>query len=102
MRSTTVKLTGTSKLSLKKYKMTFYKPDGSKKTVEFGAKGYSDYTKHHDHERKMRYLKRHHDNEDWYDPYTAGALSRWILWNMDTVKDSFEDYKRRFGFEDFV
>ena len=30
-----------------------------KKTIPFGAKGYSDYTLHKDPERKDRYIKRH-------------------------------------------
>ena len=30
-----------------------------KKTVSFGAKGYSDYTLHKDPERKERYVSRH-------------------------------------------
>ena len=29
------------------------------KTIHFGAKGYSDYTRHGDEARKERYLKRH-------------------------------------------
>ena len=35
--------------------------------------------------------------KDWKDPTTAGALSRWILWNKPSLKASFDDYKSRFG-----
>ena len=35
--------------------------------------------------------------EDWKDPTTAGALSRWILWNKPSLSASFSDYKSRFG-----
>ena len=31
----------------------------NKKTIHFGASGYSDYTKHKDDDRKERYLARH-------------------------------------------
>ena len=67
------------------------------KIVSFGAKGMSDYTKHKDDERKKLYLARHKENEDWNDPMTPGALSRWILWNKKTLKASIADFKKRFN-----
>ena len=76
----------------KKYKAIF--DDGT--VIHFGAKGMSDYTIHHDDERKERYLKRHKANEDWNNPKTAGALSRWILWNQKTISASLADFKKRF------
>lgn len=71
---------------------------GRQKTTHFGAKNYSDYVHHHDDERKKRYISRHCKNENWNDPITAGALSRWILWNKTSLKASIADYKRRFNF----
>jgi L-rhamnose mutarotase len=68
-----------------------------KKTVSFGAAGASDYTIHKDDERKRLYLLRHEKNEDWNDPITPGALSRWILWNKKTLKASIDDFKKRFN-----
>jgi hypothetical protein len=65
--------------------------------VSFGAKGMSDYTKNKDDERKERYLLRHKMNEDWNDPMTPGALSRWILWNKKTLKASIDDFRKRFN-----
>ena len=56
----------------------------------------SDFTKHRDPKRKERYLKRHQAREDWNNPLTAGALSRWILWNKETLKASIEDFENRF------
>ena len=44
----------------------------NKKTVSFGATGYSDFTKHKDEERKERYIARHKVNQDWKDYNTAG------------------------------
>jgi len=67
------------------------------KTVHFGAKGYEDYTIHKDKKRKEMYINRHNKNEDWNDPYTAGSLSRWILWNKPTIEDSIKDYRKRFN-----
>jgi hypothetical protein len=71
----------------------------SAKTIQFGARGYDDFTKHKDEERKERYLSRHEDNEDWTKAgvNTAGFWSRWILWNKPTIKESIADTEERFG-----
>ena len=46
--------------TVKGKKMTaVFNIDGKKKTVNFGASNYSDYTIHHDEERKKRYIARH-------------------------------------------
>lgn len=66
------------------------------KLIHFGAKGYSDYTLHKDSDRKRRYLLRH-ANENWNTPFSAGSLSRWILWNKPSLHDSVEDFRRRFN-----
>ena len=79
----------------KKWMMIFDGKDIFKK-VHFGAKGYEDYTISGDEDKKKAYLKRHSPREDWSDPMSAGALSRWILWNKPTIKESFKDYAKRF------
>ena len=81
-----------SHLSSKKYDAII---DG-KKTVPFGAKGMSDYTKHKDDERKERYIDRHKKNENWNDPKTAGFYSKNILWNKKTITESIRDTNNRF------
>ena len=84
----------------KKYKAKFSDNKHNKtKTVHFGASGYSDYTIHKDDDRKKRYIARHKDKESFDDPYTAGALSRWILWNKKSLRESIASYKKRFGFK---
>jgi Family of unknown function (DUF5754) len=73
-------------------------PCGKEKIVSFGAAGMSDYTKHKNATRKQRYIKRHSGmGENWEQPDTPGALSRWILWNKPSFKDSVADYRRRFS-----
>ena len=67
------------------------------KVVSFGSKNASDYTIHKDDKRKNLYLLRHEKNEDWNNPITPGALSRWILWNKKTLKASIDDFKKRFN-----
>lgn len=81
----------------KKWDAVFEKPDGSTKTTPFGQKGYSDFTKHKNVTRRQRYLDRHRGmGENWNDPTTPGALSRWILWNKPTLRGSIADFKKRF------
>jgi len=80
----------------KKWKAIFYDGDKKLKTVQFGSVGMSDFTIHKDKERKQRYLDRHKKRENWNDPMTAGALSRWILWNKPTLEGSIKDFKKRF------
>ena len=83
-----------------KYEALFKQDNGRTKTVKFGAKGMKDYTLFSAEEREKRkelYLKRHSARETWMNPMTAGALSRWILWNLPTVEASLADFHRRFG-----
>ena len=79
----------------KKYVATFSRNGRIKKT-HFGAKGMSDYTKHKDPSRKQRYINRHKKRENWKDPTSAGALSRYILWGKPSLRASISDYKKRF------
>ena len=67
-----------------------------KKTISFGAVGYSDYTKHHDDERKKRYLNRHKKNENPNNPTTASFYATNILWNKPSLSASIKDINRRF------
>lgn len=69
-----------------------------RKTVHFGQAGADDFTITKSLEAQKRYLDRHANNENWNDPTTAGALSRWVLWNKTSKSASIADYKRRFGF----
>lgn len=82
----------------KKYMAVFYENNKKIKTTHFGAAGMSDYTKHKDPARKQRYMNRHKATEDWQKPMSAGALSRYILWNKPTLRASISDYKRRFNY----
>lgn len=68
-----------------------------KKTIHFGANGMSDFTKHKDVERRSRYLKRHKKRENWNKCDTAGALSRWVLWNKPSKKSSINSFKKKFS-----
>ena len=81
-----------SKKADKKYDAVI---DG-KKTVSFGAKGYSDFTQHKDPERKQRYINRHKKAENWNDPKTAGFYAKHVLWNKPTLTSSVADINKRY------
>ena len=87
-----------SPIRTKKYRAEF--SDGTH--TDFGAKGYQNYggvgsERHLDEDRKKRYIDRHKQRENWKDPQTAGALSRFILWNKSSFTASVKDYKKRFN-----
>ena len=93
-----LKLISIKPSNVKGKKMTaIFNIDGKKKTVQFGASGYSDYTIHHDDERKKRYIARHRKNENWKDGTKPGTLSRFILWEHKNKKTAIMLYKKRFG-----
>lgn len=72
------------------------------RTVRFGAAGGSTYIDHGDDRLRRNYLARHGapaSRENWDDPYTPGALSRWILWGEHPSLEAATDaYRARFGF----
>ena len=79
----------------KKYMVTI---DDSK-TIHFGAKNYSDYTKHKNKSRMLRYRNRHKSRENWGKSglKTAGFWSLLILWNKPSFIDSIKDTEKRFN-----
>jgi hypothetical protein len=88
---------GKSTRAGKKMMAIFYDEAKKKvKTTHFGASGYEDYTTHGDMARKMNYITRHKEREDWNDYMSSGSLARFILWNKPTLSASIEDYMSRF------
>ena len=68
------------------------------KTVSFGQKGASDFTKHKNTYRKEIYKDRHKNDEDWskYGAKSAGFYSKYVLWNKPTLKASIDDINKMF------
>ena len=64
----------------------------NKRRISFGASGYSDYTQHHDKERKQRYINRHKKNEDWgvTGVNSAGFWSKNLLWQDKTLSKTID------------
>jgi hypothetical protein len=86
-----------SKDGIHKYTATFQLEDGSIKKVSFGAYGYDDFIITNDNKKKQAYLRRHRKREDWNNPLSAGALSRWILWNKPTFEASVSHFIKKFN-----
>ena len=93
----------------KKYMAIFLVNNEKVKTIHFGSKNMRDFTLINDKSSKWylpkvldrnvvkdSYLRRHIKNEDWTNPMTAGALSRWILWDKKTLASSLKAFKKRF------
>jgi len=85
-----------------KYIATFER-DGRTKTTKFGAKGYKDFTiyskegKAEADMRRKAYIARHSKTEDFTDPTSAGALSRYILWEKPTITAAITAFRKRFN-----
>lgn len=92
--SRSLKLKKISKSPIRGKKLRAYFSDGT--TTDFGASGYSDFTKHKDVSRRKRYIDRHRSRENWKNPKSPGALSRYVLWNKTSLRASISDYKRKF------
>ena len=87
----------------KKYTATFCKCEkknackgSNHKIVHFGSKGSETFIDSQDKVKRANYLARHRANEDWDNPTTAGALSRWLLWNLPTLSASIAFFKKKF------
>ena len=89
-----VLITKSKNSSKKKYDARI---DGTK-TVSFGEKGASDFTKHKNTDRKEAYIARHKAREDWNKSgaKTAGFYNKHVLWNKPTLKASIDDINKRF------
>ena len=87
-----------SNKSGKKMMAIFTMDNGRTKTTHFGQAGAADYTLTKDKERRRLYIERHgRGRENWNDPTSAGALSRWILWNLPSKRASISAFKKKFN-----
>lgn len=65
--------------------------------TRFGAAGMSDYTIHHDEDRRRLYRARHAKDLQTRDPYRAGYLSYWLLWGDSiNLATNVREYNKRF------
>ena len=80
------------------FEAVFTLEDGKKKTVKFGTS--SNYVTNPDKTKADRtaYSARHAVRENWKDPMSRGALSRYILWgDSRSIVENTRDYRKRFN-----
>ena len=87
-----------------KYVAVFIPHRGRPKVVPFGARGARDFIQWNKlrgpefaAERRENYIARHRAREDWGDGRTAGALSRFLLWEKPTLEEALAAFAERFG-----
>ena len=68
----------------KRFKAIFIKNGDIVKQVHFGSASGKTFIDHGDESIKKAYIARHKVNEDWTDLFSAGALSRYILWGKSS------------------
>ena len=77
----------------KRFKATY----ANGKVVHFGAKNGSTYIDHKDKQKRENYIKRHAVRENFDDPYSAGSLSRWLLWgDFTTLEKNHRAFMKRY------
>lgn len=71
------------------------------RTVDFGARGYSDYTKHKNPSRMRAYVSRHGGSglQNWgiTGIDTPGFWSRWYLWGRPSIEETRKFMSKKFG-----
>ena len=70
------------------------------KRIHFGQMLGQTYIDHGDKEKRAAYIARHgaSGRENWEDPYSAGALSRWLLWGDSTsLEENIRAFRKRFN-----
>lgn len=77
--------------------------DDKEKSIDFGSASNKDFTIYSKEDKakaeKMRnaYIARHKVNENWSNPLSAGALSRYVLWEAPTIAGGIRAFKKRFN-----
>lgn len=82
----------------KRFTAFFKRENGKIKKVHFGSEGANTFIDGAEEKVKENYLKRHKVNENWDDPISAGALSRWIIWGEHrNVNKNIVAFRKKFN-----
>jgi len=78
----------------KKYMVTI-----GRKTIHFGSKGASDFTRHKNEVKRKAYVSRHKARENWGKSgiKTAGFWSRWLLWSKPSLTKAITYMNKKFN-----
>ena len=68
------------------------------KVIHFGSSVGKSYIDHGDKAKRKAYLERHGTSrENWDDPFSAGSLSRYLLWGDSTdLETNHQAFMKRF------
>ncbi len=81
----------------KRLRAIFKMSDGKTKTIKFGQyKSAGTYADGASDEKKKNYIARHQAREDFNNIKTAGALSRWVLWEFRRNNEIEKYINRKF------
>ena len=74
------------------------RPNGTEYIVHFGSPSPPSeaFIDHGDKKKRTDYIKCHRPRENWKNPYSPGALSRYILWETTNIDKNIREYKKRF------
>ena len=83
-----------------RFKFTSPGYDPQYRNVHFGQKHGRTYTDHLNEMKKENWLKRHRYSIEraGYIPWSPAVLSKMILWNKPTIRESIDDYRKEYGF----
>lgn len=71
------------------------------KVVHFGLDGGKTYIDEGDKMKRAAYLARHKKRENWNNPYSAGSLSRYLLWgNSTSLEENHAVFMKKFTITD--
>lgn len=67
------------------------------KVVHFGSSVGKSYIDHRDKAKREAYLARHEPRENWDNPFSAGSLSRYLLWGKSrNLEKNHQAFMRMF------
>ena len=73
---------------VKRLKAVYKFKDGKTKTITFGMKGSAGtFADGASEQKKQAYIARHTVRENWNDKFSAGFLSRFVLWSERSNQD---------------
>jgi len=65
--------------------------------THFGQNNGITYIDEGDEQKRRNYIKRHAVNEDFSNPYSASALSRFLLWgDYKTLDENHQAFMKKF------
>ena len=84
--------------SKKSFQAVFLKDNGKYKKVRFGTESNYVLNPSKTPADREAYIARHKVRENWNDPTSPGALSRFLLWGKSRrMKNNIKMYKKKFN-----